>query len=149
MSSGKVLSVTGSVTPVDLAPMDPSWITEGNPVTRATLLHKSEDGDAETFAWDCTAGKFTWHYTIDEVLTVLEGSAIVTDQRGNTHHLSVGSTMFFPKGVKADWHVENYIRKIAICRAPLSAKMQLVRRVWQRLQGKGGQPQSMFESPAR
>jgi hypothetical protein len=33
--------------------------------------------------------------------------------------LSAGDTIFFPAGTRAEWHVEDYIRKIAFCRIPL------------------------------
>jgi hypothetical protein len=73
--------------------------------------------------WDCTAGRFNWYYDVDETLYVIEGSVTIKDDAGLTHRVSAGDTVFFPAGSHAEWHVENYIRKIAFCRAPLPAPL--------------------------
>jgi hypothetical protein len=33
--------------------------------------------------------------------------------------LTAGDTIFFPAGARAEWHVEDYIRKFALIRTPL------------------------------
>jgi hypothetical protein len=116
-----------------LAPIRADWILEGNPVARNTVLSRSEDGMASTLIWDCTAGRFNWHYDIDETLYVLEGSVVIKDPTGNSRCLRTGEIIFFPAGSRAEWNIESYIRKIAFCRVPLSGKIQLARRVYLRL----------------
>ena len=44
------------------SPIYPAWILEGNPVARNVLLSSSADGDASSYIWDCTAGRFNWFY---------------------------------------------------------------------------------------
>ena len=109
-------------------PIYPSWILEGHPVSCNKLLSVSADGTASTLMWDCTAGRFNWYYDVDETLHVIEGSAIIKDSAGVAHRLSVGDTAFFPAGSRAEWHVEDYIRKVAFCRTPLPPPLVFVRR---------------------
>ena len=108
----------GQVT-LGAAGINPKWILEGNPVARNKLLSESADGTATSYIWDCTAGRFNWFYDFDETVYVIEGGVVVRDLDGGTRRLSVGDTMFFPAGARAEWTVEEYIRKIAFCRAPL------------------------------
>jgi uncharacterized cupin superfamily protein len=101
------------------AAINPNWILEGNPVARNKLLFKSSDGGATSYLWDCTAGRFNWYYDVDETIYVIEGGVVVKDVAGAARRLSAGDTFFFPAGSRAEWHVEDYIRKIAFCRLPL------------------------------
>jgi len=109
-------------------PIRPSWVLEGHPVSCNKLLSFSADGSASTMMWDCTAGRFNWYYDVDETLYVIEGSAIIKDSAGVPHRLSVGDTAFFPAGSRAEWHVEDYIRKVAFCRKPLPRPLVFVNR---------------------
>ena len=61
----------------DLAPdpMDPSWILEGNPQTRSRRLFLSPDRTISAVLWDSTAGKFDWHYGMDEIIQIVDGEA--------------------------------------------------------------------------
>jgi uncharacterized protein len=115
------------------SPIAPDWILEGNPVARSRLLSKSTDGQAETLMWDCTAGRFTWHYGIDETVYVVEGSVLVTFSNGDTRRLKAGDSAFFPSGSHALWRVERYVRKIAFCRSPVSRKILFLMRCYQSL----------------
>jgi uncharacterized cupin superfamily protein len=109
-------------------PIRPGWIIEGNPISRNKLLSYSADGSSSTMMWDCTAGRFNWYYDIDETLCVIEGSVNIKDSAGVTQRLGVGDTVFFPAGSRAEWHVEEYIRKIAFLRTPLPAPWVFVKR---------------------
>lgn len=102
------------------APINREWISEGKPIARNALLSRSEDQSAFTLIWDCTAGVFNWHYDIDETVYILEGAVEVTDETGATRRLEAGGAAFFPAGSRAKWRVENYVRKVAFCRKPLS-----------------------------
>ncbi|HEY3886085.1 MAG TPA: cupin domain-containing protein [Vicinamibacterales bacterium] len=101
---------------------------DGNPVTRNRVLSTSADGTATTFIWDCTAGRFNWFYDVDETIYVIEGGVVVRDWGGKARRLSAGDTIFFPAGARAEWHVENYIRKIAFCRSPLPRPLVMAKR---------------------
>ncbi len=115
------------------APIPSSWVLEGNPIARDKLLAGSSDELASTYMWDCTAGRFNWSYDADEVVHVLEGSAIIENEAGVRRRLQVGETFFFPAGSRYHWTVPHYIRKVAFLHSPLSRKMQFVRRMLSRL----------------
>jgi uncharacterized protein len=112
------------------SPIHPSWVTEGNPVARNKMLSCSIDGTATTFIWDCTAGRFNWFYDVDETIYVIEGGVLVRDQAGAAHRLRAGDAIFFPAGSRAEWHVEDYIRKIAFCRVPLPQSVAFAKRCY-------------------
>jgi uncharacterized cupin superfamily protein len=107
-----------SVTTGDLrsAPIEPSWIHEGMPIARNTMLSRSADRLAWTLVWDCTAGKFEWHYDIDETIHFLEGSATISDGINPAKTFVAGDVLFIPRGAVCHWHVESYVRKVAFCR---------------------------------
>lgn len=115
------------------APIQPDWITGGNPVARNVILSRSSDGAAYTMVWECTAGGFTWTYDCDETVHILEGSILLRDAGNPARRLSAGDAVFFPKGAKVDWEVEGYVRKLAFMHdippAPVSAGMKLWRRL--------------------
>ncbi|TGD99501.1 cupin domain-containing protein [Methylobacterium nonmethylotrophicum] len=107
-----------SLTSVELspAPIEPSWIRDGNPVARNATLSRSADGLASTLVWDCTAGKFDWIYDIDETIYFLEGSATISDGHSPARTFGPGDVLFLPRGAVCHWHVETYVRKVAFCR---------------------------------
>ena len=137
---------------LDPSPINPGWVLEGTPVARNKLLSSSADGTASTLIWECTAGRFNWIYDIDETIYVIEGGVVVKDHGGGlARRLSAGDTIFFPKGARAEWHVEHYIRKIAFCRIPLPRSVAIARRCvrfLKRLMGRGpsADSMSMFQS---
>ncbi len=104
---------------LDDSPIRKEWIIAGHPITRSRLLSRSADGSSSTHIWDCTAGRFNWHYTIDETVYVIEGSVIVKDRTGHSQTVNAGDTIFFPAGSSAEWTVERYVRKVAFLRAPV------------------------------
>jgi uncharacterized protein len=114
------------------APIDRSWIHEGNPVTRSCVVSKSRDGSAFTFLWDCTAGVFTWRYDADETLYVLEGEAVLFGPDGE-RRIAAGDVVFFHAGTQVKWRVDSYIRKVAFVRRALPTVVALPLRVAWRL----------------
>jgi uncharacterized cupin superfamily protein len=130
------------------SPIYCDWILEGNPVARNKLLSSSADGTASTLIWDCTAGRFNWFYDVDETVYVIEGGVVVTDIAGTARRLSVGDTIFFPAGSRAEWHVEDYIRKIAFCRAPLPRPLVFARRGFRLLKRLMGSGEGVKAGPA-
>ena len=109
------------------------WVIEGDPKTQNVILSRSADGGAWTLIWECTAGKFNWIYDIDETIYVLEGGAVIEDETGAAHKVTVGSTVYFPAGTRAVWHVEGMIRKVAFFRNPVPAPLMLTARVYNKL----------------
>jgi uncharacterized protein len=147
MAIESVIKMRAAEVTLNPSPIYPDWVLEGKPIARNQVLSRSADGTATTFLWDCTAGRFNWHYDVDETLYVIEGGVVVKDDAG-TRVLSVGDTIFFPAGARAEWHVENYVRKIAFCRTPLPRMLVLAKRgfrLLKRLVGRGGSAEA---SPA-
>jgi hypothetical protein len=123
------------------SPIYPQWVLEGNPIARNKLLSVSPDGAASSYIWDCTAGRFNWHYEVEETIYVIEGGVVLKDASGFSHRLRAGDSYFFPAGTCAEWHVENYIRKFALIRTPLPRSLVLAKRGYRflkRLLGNGG-----------
>lgn len=111
-------------------PIPPDWILEGNPLARSKVLAGSSDDMASTHMWDCTAGRFNWFYTVDEVIHVVEGSVIVEDGAGQRRHLQPGDTFLFPAGTRFHWTVPRYVRKIAFLHSPLSRRIRFLKRIF-------------------
>jgi uncharacterized protein len=123
------------------SPIYPEWILEGSPIARNKLISESADGAASSYIWDCTAGRFNWHYAAEETLYVIEGGAVLKDASGIAHRLRAGDSYFFPVGARAEWHVERYIRKFALIRTPMPRSVVLAKRGYRflkRLIGNGG-----------
>jgi uncharacterized cupin superfamily protein len=97
-------------------PIEPSWIIEGNPVAQGSVLSTSSDGLASTIVWECTEGKFNWHYDFDETIMILEGSIVLESNTMRSTRYGPGDVIFFRKGAHARWHVEGRVRKLAFCR---------------------------------
>ena len=55
------------------------WVLEGSPQARATAIARSRDGAMTVIAWSCTKGRFRWQYYVDEMLHILSGEVIITD----------------------------------------------------------------------
>lgn len=102
-------------------------------MARIEQLSTSADGTAGTYYWDCTAGRFNWFYSFDETLYILEGTFTLKDPDGNTRRVAAGDIIYFPKGARAEWTVDNYVRKVAFCRTALPGYLVTARNVVRRL----------------
>ncbi|MBR0829105.1 DUF861 domain-containing protein [Bradyrhizobium manausense] len=98
------------------APIEPSWIIEGNPQASSHALSTSADGTATSLIWHCTEGKFNWYYDFDETIMILEGSIVLESDGLPPKRYGVGDVIFFRDGAHAKWHVEGHVKKIAFCR---------------------------------
>jgi uncharacterized cupin superfamily protein len=122
------------------APIEPSWIIEGNPEARSHSLSTSADGTATTLIWSCTEGKFNWYYDFDETIMILEGSIVLESEGMPPKRYGVGDVIFFRDGAHAKWHVEGHVKKIAFCRKTTPAVIGFMIRVVNKLK-------RMFLSP--
>src|SRR5579863_4664304 len=97
---------------VDLqpAPINPNWILGGSPHARNSELTGSSDGQAMTLLWDCTPGRFIWHYNEDETVYILQGRLVLDDGFGSPKRFGPGDVVFFPAGAAVKWHVEEHVR---------------------------------------
>ena len=128
-------SIVTSKTDVQLkpAPIERSWIIDGEPLAQNAVLSRSSDGLATTLVWECSAGKFNWHYDIDETIYILEGSAIIGSDTMTPRRFGPGDVVFFRKGAHARWHVESKVRKVAFCRRVQPRIIALALRIASRL----------------
>jgi len=97
-------------------PIEPSWIEEGQPVARGTIVAQSQDRKVSSGFWECSEGRFKWEFAWDEFIRVIEGEVVVTDEAGESHTLKAGDTAHFPLGMKARWDVRKPVRKFFVIR---------------------------------
>jgi len=121
--------------PDDLAPapIHPGWILSGTPEARSKLLARSADSAATVMAWSCTAGRFTWHYTVDETVHIISGEVFVTNEKGEECRLGPGDMAFFPAGCRSTWHVPIKVQKLAVCRQAMPRPFGFALRAWNKL----------------
>ena len=99
-------------------PIEPSWILEGSPRARGTVLLQSEDKLVSSGLWSCSAGRFKWEFGWDEFVHVLEGEVTITEEGGETYTLRPGDSAHFPIGLKTEWQVSDSVRKFFTIRTP-------------------------------
>ena len=114
-------------------PIEPSWITEGNPVAQSCVLSKSADGLASTMVWECSEGKFDWYYDFDETVLILEGSIVLENDEMRPTRYGPGDVIFFKDGAHAKWHVEGRVRKLAFCRKTQPVLLGFALRVFSKI----------------
>ena len=124
-------AIVHGATSVELksSPINPDWVIDGDPVARNAELSRSWDGTATTWVWDCTPGRFVWHYDSDETIHVLEGAIVLDDGTAPPRRLGPGDVVFFPVGAVVHWTVETHVRKLAFFRRPLPKPLGLVMRM--------------------
>ncbi|MDB5649498.1 MAG: hypothetical protein JWL62_1018 [Hyphomicrobiales bacterium] len=113
------------------SPIRPEWIISGTPAARAVDLARSPDGTCFSVQWDCTKGTFHWYFGIEETVHILEGEVLVRDGTGRETLLRAGDVAVFSTDTWMVWHVETYVRKLAICRFPVSRGFGRVLRLLQ------------------
>jgi uncharacterized cupin superfamily protein len=91
-------------------------VLDGSPTYRVKLLHTTPDELYPAVLWDCTRGKFRWHFDADELVYVLEGRVIVHDDDGHVTRLGPGDTALFLRGTTNVWEVPYYVKKLAVRR---------------------------------
>ena len=97
------------------APIEPSWIIEGDPQATSCTLSRSTDGLGSNIVWHCTEGKFNWYYDFDETILILEGSIVLESEGMPPKRYGPGDVIFFKDGAHAKWHVEGHVKKLAYC----------------------------------
>ena len=115
------------------APIPRHWIVEGEPQARSKRIATSVDGTAAVIVWSCTPGRFRWHYSVDEILHIVSGEVVVTDENGDSRRLGAGDVAFFHAGSKSLWHVTEEVRKLAVCRHNMPRPIGFALRVWNKL----------------
>lgn len=114
------------------APITPGWILSGTPEARNKLMALSEDRTAYIMVWDCTPGRFNWHYSEDETVVIMSGEVFITDEKGE-RRLGPGDFAFFPAGCSCTWRVTSHVRKVAVLRTTLPLPLAFGARAWNKL----------------
>ncbi|HEX5926059.1 MAG TPA: cupin domain-containing protein [Baekduia sp.] len=118
MSATTILTGDAQRRDLQPAPIPVDHVIEGEPEARCVRLTESDDGLVSTHLWDCTAGRFHWHFGVDEIVHILDGEVHVTDDRGHTVVLGIGDVGHFALHSHSVWYVPDYVRKLAFHRAP-------------------------------
>jgi uncharacterized protein len=124
-----VIEAAGSAD-LEPAPISPDWILAGTPEARSKLLAKSHDRTSSIIVWECTAGRFNWHYSEDETIIVLSGEVFITTEKGEERRLGQGDMGFFPAGTSCTWRVTDRIKKVAVLRKDLPGLLGVSVRGW-------------------
>jgi uncharacterized cupin superfamily protein len=128
------------------APICADWILAGRPEASSRLLAKSGDRTSSIMVWECTPGRFNWHYSEDETVVVISGEVFITTENGEERRLGQGDIGFFPAGCSCTWRVTERIRKVAVLRKDLPPLLGIGVRAWHlllRIAGVRGQPSLM------
>ena len=118
---------------LDPAPISPDWILAGTPQARSKLLAKSHDRTSSIMVWECTAGRFNWHYSEDETVVVISGEVFITSEEGEERRLGQGDMGFFPAGSSCTWRINDSIKKVAVLRKDMPFVLGFGVRVWNKL----------------
>lgn len=128
---------TDARTDLEDAPIPVADIIDGAPRARSLTVGAMGNG-LSVWLWDCTAGRFHWAYGgCDEIVHIIEGGVTVTDEQGGVVRLQAGDVATFAAGSTATWHVEEYVKKVAVTRNlpndPLSRLARVLRGLAKRL----------------
>ncbi len=130
--SSSIVIAAAATSDLEPAPISPDWILSGTPDARSKLLATSHDGASCVMVWECTSGRFNWHYSEDETAVVISGEVFITTQKGE-RRLGQGDMAFFPAGTSCMWRINVPVRKVAIIRKPLPLPLGFGLRAWNKL----------------
>jgi len=124
MTMGKVMSKSiliadPTVVKLEPEPISRDWVLSGAPEGSSKVLARSSDWLLTLVVWECTPGRFEWHYKKDEIVFVLSGAVTITTDRGEQRSFGAGDVVFFPAGSMCTWEVTERIRKVAVLRDTL------------------------------
>ena len=132
MSRSIVLGSALTIADLEPSPISPDWILSGKPEANSKLLAKSYDGTSYVVVWECSAGRFEWHYVEDETVTIILGEVFISE-KGDERRLGQGDMAFFPAGSSCVWRVTDRVRKVAVMRKSLGYSLGFGVRAWYKL----------------
>lgn len=128
-----IVIATPAAVDLEPEPIPEEWILSGTPVARGKLLVRSRDWTSSIVVWDCTAGRFHWHYSQDETLLVISGEAFLLQEDGDERRFGPGDLGFFPAGTTCTWRVADSIRKVAVLRETMWPPLGFGLKAWKKL----------------
>ena len=99
-------------------PIPAEQLLEGEPESKVSFTGQSPDRKLTHGVWHCTPCKFTWDYTWDEFVTIVDGEVIIEEEGGPRHTLQKGDCVYFPPGLKTTWTIPKYVKKCFAIRSP-------------------------------
>lgn len=86
---------------------------------RMSVPFTSEDSRIASGVWEAEPGLSRWEF-LDrgEVIHVLEGRMVVTEDDGEALTLEAGSAAIFPLGWRGTWEIQERIRKFFVVFTP-------------------------------
>ena len=109
--SGRITTMRGPKAELDPWPIPDEQITSGRPQASGRFLWQSEDKRLGNGIWTCTPGSFTWDYTWDETIYLLEGEVTITEGDGKSSTFGAGDLIFVPAGTRTRWEITRTVRK--------------------------------------
>ena len=128
-----ILTATAAEAELTAAPIVPDWIMAGTPQASCKAVGFSEDRTSYIMIWECTPGRFRWHYGEDETVVLVSGELFLTMENGQERRLVAGDVAFFPAGSTCIWRITKTVRKVAVLRKTMSAPIGLLVRIWSKL----------------
>jgi len=72
------------------------------------------NGGGFSVIWECTPGRFTWTYDMDETAVILAGHVRIKDTNGGEpFELKAGDIALFKAGSVLEWEILKKVRKVA------------------------------------
>ena len=111
-AAGRISSISALTVSLDPWPIPDSQIRDGDPRAAGKFLWQSEDKRLGNGVWTCTPGSFTWDYTWDETIYLVDGEVTIADQEGTSNTYRAGDLFFVPAGTRSKWQVTAAVRKV-------------------------------------
>ena len=111
-------------------PVASEWILSGTPNAWCKLLVTSDDHTTRITVWECTAGRFHWHFSQDEVLVAISGEAFMINEKGDECRFGAGDVGFFPAGTSCTFRVTERFRKVAVLRESMWRPLGFGLKAW-------------------
>ena len=87
-------------------------IVSGAPRQFVELMFSGQQDKIKSGIWECSAGAFKANYHgIVEFCYILEGSATITTQSGQSVTVRKGDGFVLDQGLETEWVVETHIKK--------------------------------------
>ncbi|WP_308909304.1 cupin domain-containing protein [Pseudokordiimonas caeni] len=93
------------------APIAAEKLISGTPTGTVDNQYVNKAGNFFCGVWSSDAGIWRISYTEDELCTIIEGEAIVTDAVGNAERVKAGDTFVIPAGFEGTWETVGSVRK--------------------------------------
>lgn len=130
--TNNIVMATPTCIELEPSPIPSEWIVEGTPNAWNKEVAVSHDRISRTYVWECSEGRFHWHYEKDESVVVLSGEAFLVKPDGREVRFAEGDVGFFPEGTVCLWRVPGPFRKIAILHEPIWRPIAYAAKAWNR-----------------